>query len=391
MPGGGVTVKDVNQQEFVRALAAFLKKSGKLKVPDWVDIVKLAKHKELAPCDDNWFYIRAASTVRHLYLRGGVGVGSMIKIYGGRKRNGVCPSHFSVASKNVARKVLQALEALKMVEKDPNGGRRLTPQGTRDLDRIAGQAGLSLTAAAGRAGPSFGAARRNTQNFMNNNAASQPSGKEKWDRGEGSTEGWRHGASLPRACLIMEKDIHVHINLGPLAVRCVILRPVPFQSPTLVKEGSGEQQGEESERRRDPQCSRGRSQRGGGEMQTNGRAIGGEAGRGLFTSNTNPTPVPTPPPSRCWECQDLRSAQSPLQRSAFHSPVLRFQGSGTFKVGDENENWNLRNSLGRRLSVKVKCSWPLSPQPAARDWPSVVSVSRRPVIGHRWCLLAGGP
>uniref|UniRef100_A0A673J9D1 Small ribosomal subunit protein eS19 n=1 Tax=Sinocyclocheilus rhinocerous TaxID=307959 RepID=A0A673J9D1_9TELE len=139
MPGGGVTVKDVNQQEFVRALAAFLKKSGKLKVPDWVDIVKLAKHKELAPCDENWFYIRAASTVRHLYLRGGVGVGSMTKIYGGRKRNGVCPSHFSVGSKNVARKVLQALEGLKMVEKNPNGGRRLTPQGTRDLDRIAGQ------------------------------------------------------------------------------------------------------------------------------------------------------------------------------------------------------------------------------------------------------------
>nr|KAF6411607.1 ribosomal protein S19 [Rousettus aegyptiacus] len=48
----GVTVKDVNQQEFVRALAAFLKKSGKLKVPEWVDTVKLAKHKELAPYHD---------------------------------------------------------------------------------------------------------------------------------------------------------------------------------------------------------------------------------------------------------------------------------------------------------------------------------------------------
>ncbi|KAM5236815.1 small ribosomal subunit protein eS19 isoform 1-T1 [Ctenodactylus gundi] len=55
----GVTVKDVNQQEFVRALAAFLKKSGKLKVPEWVDTVKLAKHKELAPYDENWFYTRA--------------------------------------------------------------------------------------------------------------------------------------------------------------------------------------------------------------------------------------------------------------------------------------------------------------------------------------------
>ncbi|KAJ8287684.1 hypothetical protein COCON_G00003430 [Conger conger] len=135
----GVTVKDVNQQEFVRALGAFLKKSGKLKVPEWVDTVKLAKHKELAPCDENWFYTRAASAVRHLYLRGGVGVGSMTKIYGSRQRNGVCPAHFSRGSKNVARKVLQALEGLKMVERDPNGGRRLTPQGHRDLDRIAGQ------------------------------------------------------------------------------------------------------------------------------------------------------------------------------------------------------------------------------------------------------------
>ncbi|KAJ0003411.1 hypothetical protein NQD34_008509, partial [Periophthalmus magnuspinnatus] len=63
----------------------------------------------------------------------------MIKIYGGRQRNGVCPAHFSVGSRNVARKVLQALEGLKMVEKDPNGGRRLTPQGHRDLDRIASQ------------------------------------------------------------------------------------------------------------------------------------------------------------------------------------------------------------------------------------------------------------
>uniref|UniRef100_A0A672KAB3 Small ribosomal subunit protein eS19 n=1 Tax=Sinocyclocheilus grahami TaxID=75366 RepID=A0A672KAB3_SINGR len=68
----------------------------------------------------------------------------MTKIYGGRKRNGVCPSHFSVGSKNVARKVLQALEGLKMVEKNPNGGRRLTPQGTRDLDRIAGQVRTAL-------------------------------------------------------------------------------------------------------------------------------------------------------------------------------------------------------------------------------------------------------
>lgn len=80
-----------------------------------------------------------ASTARHLYLRGGAGVGSMTKIYGGRQRNGVRPSHFSRGSKSVARRVLQALEGLKMVEKDQDGGHKLTPQGQRDLDRIAGQ------------------------------------------------------------------------------------------------------------------------------------------------------------------------------------------------------------------------------------------------------------
>merc|ERR1712212_1204794 len=41
MPGG-VTVKDVNPQEFVRAFAAHLKKS-KLKVPEYVEIVESSR------------------------------------------------------------------------------------------------------------------------------------------------------------------------------------------------------------------------------------------------------------------------------------------------------------------------------------------------------------
>lgn len=75
--------------------------------------------------------VPTASTVRHLYLRGGAGVGSMTKIYGSRQRNGVCPAHYSVGSKNVARKVLQALELLKMIEKDPNGWVLLSIASTR--------------------------------------------------------------------------------------------------------------------------------------------------------------------------------------------------------------------------------------------------------------------
>ncbi|KAM7319477.1 hypothetical protein ACRRTK_021160 [Alexandromys fortis] len=103
---------------------------GKLKVPECLDTVKLAKHKELAPYDENWFYTQAASTARHLYLLGGAGVGSMTKIYGGRQRNGVRPSHLSRGSKSVAHRVLQALEGLKMVGKDQDGGPQANTSGT---------------------------------------------------------------------------------------------------------------------------------------------------------------------------------------------------------------------------------------------------------------------
>merc|ERR1712105_359160 len=111
---------------------------GKMKVPDWVDIAKTNIAKELAPYDDDWFYTRAASMARHMYIRSPVGVKTVCKIYV-RKNNGSAPSHWSAGSGSVARKALQALEGLKLVEKDPNGGRRLTSQGRRDLDRIAAQ------------------------------------------------------------------------------------------------------------------------------------------------------------------------------------------------------------------------------------------------------------
>ncbi|WP_411026721.1 40S ribosomal protein S19, partial [Salmonella sp. s54395] len=103
-------VKDVDPAEFVVALSAFLKKSGKLKVPDWVDVVKTGKHKELGPVDPDWYYTRAAAVARHLYVRGGVGVNAMTKIFGGRRRRGTRPNHGCRGSSSVARKVLQSLD-----------------------------------------------------------------------------------------------------------------------------------------------------------------------------------------------------------------------------------------------------------------------------------------
>lgn len=53
------TVIDVAPQDFVKEYAAHLKRAGKLPVPEWVDLVKTGVHKELAPYDKDWFYVRA--------------------------------------------------------------------------------------------------------------------------------------------------------------------------------------------------------------------------------------------------------------------------------------------------------------------------------------------
>merc|ERR1711875_107319 len=133
------SVKDVDQQKFVVGFADFLKKSGKMAVPEWADLIKLSSANEQGPVDRDWYLTRAASVARHLYIRSPAGVNSFTKIYGQRKNNGSAPSHWVRSYQSVSRRVLQSLEAMNLVEKDPNGGRRLTSQGRRDLDRIAAQ------------------------------------------------------------------------------------------------------------------------------------------------------------------------------------------------------------------------------------------------------------
>merc|ERR1712189_80429 len=43
------SVKDVDQQKFVVGFADFLKKSGKMTVPEWADLIKLSRFNEQGP------------------------------------------------------------------------------------------------------------------------------------------------------------------------------------------------------------------------------------------------------------------------------------------------------------------------------------------------------
>lgn len=76
-----------------------------------------------------------ASLARHIYLRKGVGVGALKRAYGGRSNRGTRPHRHADASGSIIRKGLQALQKAKVLEMDPSGGRKITVQGQKDLDR----------------------------------------------------------------------------------------------------------------------------------------------------------------------------------------------------------------------------------------------------------------
>ncbi len=59
----GITVKDVPADAFIAAYAKHLKRSGRVDVPKWADVVKTGAFKELAPYDPDWYLIR---TGKHL-------------------------------------------------------------------------------------------------------------------------------------------------------------------------------------------------------------------------------------------------------------------------------------------------------------------------------------
>lgn len=137
------SVKDISAAEFIKAYAAHLKKSGRIELPEWVDYVKTAVGRELPPLDPDWYYVRAASLARKIYLNHGLGVGALARWYGKTATHGNKPQHHAIASRKIIRQILRALEDMGIVETLENGGRAVTKDGQKELDTIARSAALT--------------------------------------------------------------------------------------------------------------------------------------------------------------------------------------------------------------------------------------------------------
>eukprot|EP00178_Gracilaria_changii_P010756 TRINITY_DN31236_c0_g1_i1.p1 TRINITY_DN31236_c0_g1~~TRINITY_DN31236_c0_g1_i1.p1 ORF type:complete len:154 (+),score=23.19 TRINITY_DN31236_c0_g1_i1:44-505(+) len=135
----GVTVRDVPASDFIATYAKHLKRSGRIEIPNWADLVKGSAAHELSFYNPEWFYIRVASIARQVYFKP-QGVGTLRRHYGRNKRKGAVPNRQSKVGSSILRAALKNLEKLGVLEKPKEaGGRRITFSGRRDLDRIAGR------------------------------------------------------------------------------------------------------------------------------------------------------------------------------------------------------------------------------------------------------------
>lgn len=127
---------DVPTSALLPRLAAALKEQKLVQPPVWAAFVKTGVHKQRAPTQVDWWYTRAASVLRKIYLHGTTGVSRLSADYGGKKDRGSAPYHARTASRAVLREIVHQLEKSGLVQPYKNQGRRLSPEGQKLLNAV---------------------------------------------------------------------------------------------------------------------------------------------------------------------------------------------------------------------------------------------------------------
>lgn len=131
---------DVPAPLLIERLAKHLKENiDVIEPPEWAPYVKTGVHVERAPQNPDWWYIRCASLLRKIYIKGPIGVEHLRSEYGGRKNMGAMPEHARKGGGAIIRKALQQLEKAGLVETVKGKGRIVTPEGRKLLDSLSAE------------------------------------------------------------------------------------------------------------------------------------------------------------------------------------------------------------------------------------------------------------
>jgi small subunit ribosomal protein S19e len=132
-------IRIIEAGKYNKLLAEALKKLSSFEKPEWVDFVKTGAQKVRPNIDEDFWYKRAASILRQIYIKGVVGVQRLRTRYGGRKKRGSAPEEFRKGGGKIIRVLLQQAESEGLVEKsaDKKSGRKLTDKGKKFMEDLA--------------------------------------------------------------------------------------------------------------------------------------------------------------------------------------------------------------------------------------------------------------
>lgn len=140
------TAYDAPAGELIDRLAKHLKENvSEISPPAWSEYAKTGAHRERPPQNPDWWYVRCASLLRKLYVRGDVGVSRLRVEYGGNVGRGNSPEHHRRAGGSAIREPLQQLQKAELVTIDKKG-RKLTRQAIVLLNRTAAEVNKELKA-----------------------------------------------------------------------------------------------------------------------------------------------------------------------------------------------------------------------------------------------------
>lgn len=128
------TPNDVPTQKLIDAVAADL--AGRLKQPAWTKFVKTGPQATRLPSQKDWYFKRAASILRRVYVDGPVGIERLRTVYGGLAERGAKPKRFVRAGGKIIRTIFQDLEKEGLIEKSGKAGRALSAKGRKYVDGI---------------------------------------------------------------------------------------------------------------------------------------------------------------------------------------------------------------------------------------------------------------
>jgi len=132
-------IRSIESGKYNKLLADALKEMPEFEKPVWAELVKTSVTNKRPTSEVDFWYKRAASILRQIYIKGIVGVERLRTRYGGKKERGQRPPEFRKGSGKMIRLILQQAEIAGLLEKvkEKKSGRRLTLEGKKLLEGVA--------------------------------------------------------------------------------------------------------------------------------------------------------------------------------------------------------------------------------------------------------------